>query len=94
MELAASLAKKVTVSVISDGYPTCFIGVRLMFGRSLHPGQHGSGREFGCNHSGRDGVHANAFVDQGQRHCARQLVDAALADVVAGNRRDRERGVD
>ena len=65
-----------------------------MFGRSLHPGQHGSGREFGCNRSGCDGVDANVFVDQRQRHRARELVNATLADVVAGNRRNREHGVD
>ena len=39
--------------------------------------------QLGGDGAGCDGVHANAFVDQGQCHRARQLVDAALANVVA-----------
>ena len=82
------------MSAISDGYPTCLIGVRLMFGRSLHSGQHGFGGEGFGDGAGGYGVDADAFVGQGQGHRARELVDSALADVVAGNRRDGEYGVD
>ena len=63
-----------------------------MFGRSLHSGQHGFGGEGFGDGAGGYGVDADAFVGQGHR--ARELVDSALADVVAGNRRDGEYGVD
>ena len=60
----------------------------------LIAGQHGFGSQFGSDGAGCDGVNADALVGQRQRHCARELVDAALADVVVGNRRDGEHGVD
>ena len=52
------------MSAISDGYPTCLIGVRLMFGRSLHSGQHGFGGEGFGDGAGGYGVDADAFVGQ------------------------------
>ena len=64
------------------------------FGPGLIAGQHGSGGEFGGDGAGCDGVDANAFVGERQRHSAGQLVDAALAYVVAGNRGDGQHGVD
>ena len=54
----------------------------------------GFGGQLGGNGAGGYRVDADAVVGQGQRHHAGELVDAALADVVAGNRGDGQHAVD
>ena len=49
----------------------------------LHPGQHGFGGEFLGEGADGYGVDADALVGERQRYSVRELVDAALADVVA-----------
>jgi hypothetical protein len=50
--------------------------------------------QLGGDGARRHGVDAHAVVGQRQRHHAGELVDATLADVVAGDGGDRQRAVD